>query len=1397
MSNRTARLELEIDGRSAKRGTSEADRELRELVKTARQVVNELNELNRATGRTGKEAGAAAREIDRLERETNRAGQTFARGRISADGFSSSLVAMRNAAIVVIALDMGRRFLEITDAAKKMDAQLRLAIQSTTSFAEAQADVRRIAADTRIGLEATNELYSKFSRVSGDLGISQQEAARATETFAKTLKISGASTAEADAVTRQFGQALASGVLRGDEFNSVMEASPRLSRLLAESLGKPVGALREMAEEGELTADKLTRALTDAKFTASIDNEFKQLPVTFSEAMQLVSDSATITFSAFDKGGQFSDALVNFILGGVDGFEDLETSAEEFGITTRAQFEGLYAVVEPLLSTLFDTFNDDIGVAKDNVAELLGLFDKLAGIIPGLLDKAAEGLRSTVADVIDGTVGVIGSMVPIVGPVLRERAKGLGDSILPEATPIEVPSMRKEYERGRDEARARLEADKRDRDFRDSQPKSWMFDYTTPNSGQTLTDFINGTGAYAPRAPAAPSGDSDKPKRTTTPARTNQQVYDDFLRELAKEGINRNRGALTGYRTDAQQADLYARGISPARYSRHQNWQGVDVPLGASEDDIRAAAERAGVKGLKILREGNAPGGKHTHLQWTGSGKPGDSSDMEKLAQMEEQRLERSKQFFDQLQNEVKLAGMLPNEAERLNDELKLRAIINQGLEGTEREISEDQRLRIAQAQKERAEAELSRDIKIATRDAGIEALRLEDERQALARSSIETQDDELAVQQRLWAFKQKALESGIDLNDETLKGQLEILETMERQNLAKAKQNRMIEDGVRIAQGYRTAGMVQQDDLAQLGRDRAAVDTAYANKRISEEVYRNAVKGLDQAVWETSHRFELQFADAITDLAGQFKGKFGEVVGSIAKVMEVLAAQSRGDFSKSGIVGGLIGLFEGPNGNPVRDAATKASQDQWSQIFNGNIASVGDGLKGLNLDLKNIFGKGGDFSKGLGSILGKAGVGVQMGSATDAIFDALGIKSSKTGAQLGGAVGNAAFGPIGGIAGSILGGLVGGLFKKTPKGYSVITGGEEGDFTVSGNKKGIRENLTSVSGGLQDTLASIADQLGVDVGGFRVSIGQYKDQYRVSASGSSSVGSKKFAKKAGSDLLYAGDDPEAAMRAALRNAISDGALSGLGPTLQRAFALAGDDIEKGLSNALKLKGIKDELRSLEDPMNYALEELNKGFVEVFDLLKKAGGTAAEFADAEKLYQLKRQDIIENGNNAALKSMREYIFQLEGGTSSPLSPELRYSTASAELASLDAKRASGGKVSFEDYQSVADAFIAASRDRNGSNTTFFADIKRVTDTVQSMIDEQGGVTTPEIDFTPLITATQQQTAALIAAWQGMNGSTNPAVTPPPASTVNQNIVNAGRGNSGGARGALGRYLPLQ
>lgn len=284
----------------------------------------------------------------------------------------------------LVTIGAARELLKIADGAKLLEAQLRLATRESGSFAQAQEDVRRIAMGTRSDLTATAQLYGTFQRNAHELGISQAEAARATETVTQAFRISGATAAEAAGGLRQFLQGVQSGTLRGEELNSVLENAPRLARLLADSLGVTIGQLRTMGQEGELSAQKLMRALTDPKFTDKLEAEFRELPVTFDEAMQQVASAAMLTFGAFDRGGGFSQALANFITDGVDGFERIEKSAEDTGIDIRSTFDGLRDVFDPLLAAAQSVFGD-IGHEATSLSQqirgVLGEIDAITGFV--------------------------------------------------------------------------------------------------------------------------------------------------------------------------------------------------------------------------------------------------------------------------------------------------------------------------------------------------------------------------------------------------------------------------------------------------------------------------------------------------------------------------------------------------------------------------------------------------------------------------------------------------------------------------------------------------------------------------------------------------------------------------------------------------------------------------------------------------------------------------------------------------------------------------------------------------------------------------------------------------------------------------------------------------------
>jgi tape measure domain-containing protein len=174
------------------------------------------------------------------------------------------------------------------DSYNLMNARLKLATESQEEFNTAQSELRRIAQATQSPLESLATLYQRISRPLKEAGRSQADILKVTEAVATSFRVSGASAQEAENGVIQFAQALGSGALRGDEFNSVAEQAPRLMQALADSLNVPVGALKEMASQGLLTADVVTTALVEQLGT--LRSEAESLPATVGGAMTELSD---------------------------------------------------------------------------------------------------------------------------------------------------------------------------------------------------------------------------------------------------------------------------------------------------------------------------------------------------------------------------------------------------------------------------------------------------------------------------------------------------------------------------------------------------------------------------------------------------------------------------------------------------------------------------------------------------------------------------------------------------------------------------------------------------------------------------------------------------------------------------------------------------------------------------------------------------------------------------------------------------------------------------------------------------------------------------------------------------------------------------------------------------
>ncbi|BEM10487.1 hypothetical protein SM14VA5_29910 [Serratia marcescens] len=187
------------------------------------------------------------------------------------------------------------------------------AVRPTEQLADVTQRVFDISQETRSGLEATATLYGRLERATRSAGTSTEDLAKLTTTINKGLVVSGATAEEASSTMIQLSQALASGVLRGEEFNSISENGSRLAVALADSLGVTVGQLRAMAAEGKLTTDVVVKGLLSQGDV--IAKEFGNTIQTMGQAFQIAGNNITkfVGESSTVRSGiaAFNDAVVS------------------------------------------------------------------------------------------------------------------------------------------------------------------------------------------------------------------------------------------------------------------------------------------------------------------------------------------------------------------------------------------------------------------------------------------------------------------------------------------------------------------------------------------------------------------------------------------------------------------------------------------------------------------------------------------------------------------------------------------------------------------------------------------------------------------------------------------------------------------------------------------------------------------------------------------------------------------------------------------------------------------------------------------------------------------------------------------------------------------------------
>ncbi|MGA4658545.1 phage tail tape measure protein [Proteus terrae] len=246
--------------------------------------------------------------INRSQRQTEQFGQsirvslqaiTVQQERMVSQTAKSSALFARFASVTASALSI-HQVINYADSWTELQNRLKLVTESSVELNKATQAVYDITQKTYQSLDATAQVYQRFADNADRLGLSQQKVAELTETVSKAVAISGASATAAQAALTQFGQALASGQLRGEELNSVMEQTPALAKAIADGMGVSVGELRKKAQDGEMTIEKVIQALERA--ADSVDKKFATSVTTVSQGFTNLQSAMTKFIGEANQG---------------------------------------------------------------------------------------------------------------------------------------------------------------------------------------------------------------------------------------------------------------------------------------------------------------------------------------------------------------------------------------------------------------------------------------------------------------------------------------------------------------------------------------------------------------------------------------------------------------------------------------------------------------------------------------------------------------------------------------------------------------------------------------------------------------------------------------------------------------------------------------------------------------------------------------------------------------------------------------------------------------------------------------------------------------------------------------------------------------------------------------
>lgn len=323
----------QIENNPVNIGTDMANTQLEQFRSQLNRLVQEQNELNAAMQNMDVSAANTAylqlsQTVSGTERyirdnvdEQGRFNQEISEGTQQADGLMS---AIKGAVAAYVSIQSVGKVLNISDELTQTTSRLGMMNDGVHTTEELVNMVYAAAQDARGSFSEMADVVARFGNNAGDAFSSSEEVVAFADLVQKQMTIAGASTQEASNAMLQLSQALGSGVLRGDELNSIFEQAPNLIQSIADYLDVPIGQIREMASEGELSADVVKAAIFAS--ADDINAKFEEMPMTWAQLWQSMQNTALMAFQPVlqrlnDLAN--SEAVQNFVDGAIGAMATL------------------------------------------------------------------------------------------------------------------------------------------------------------------------------------------------------------------------------------------------------------------------------------------------------------------------------------------------------------------------------------------------------------------------------------------------------------------------------------------------------------------------------------------------------------------------------------------------------------------------------------------------------------------------------------------------------------------------------------------------------------------------------------------------------------------------------------------------------------------------------------------------------------------------------------------------------------------------------------------------------------------------------------------------------------------------------------------------------------------